>query len=67
MKFGIKKSHEMISYTLVGMALLSEWKHVSSNKPCNLAQMTLDELYNKSHKRFMLSKYQENTPIGLKP
>jgi hypothetical protein len=49
MKFGIKKSHEMISYILVGMALLREWKHVSSIKPCNLAQMTLDELYNKSH------------------
>jgi hypothetical protein len=67
MKFGIKKSHEMISHTLVGMALLSEWKHVSSTKPYNLAQMMLDELYNKSHERFMLSKCQENTPIGLKP
>jgi hypothetical protein len=37
MKFGIKKSHEMISYTLVGMPLLSEWKHVSSTKPYNLS------------------------------
>jgi hypothetical protein len=56
----------MISYTLVGMALLSEWKHVSSTKPCSLTQMTLDELYNKSHEWFVLSKYQENTLIGLK-
>ena len=45
----------MISYILVGMALLSEGEHVSPTKPCNLAQMTLDELYNKSHERFMLS------------
>jgi hypothetical protein len=66
-KFGIKKSHEMISCTLVGMALLSEWKHVSSTKPCNLDQITLDELYNKSHERIVLSKCQENTSIGLKP
>jgi hypothetical protein len=64
----------MISYILVGMtllnaciALLSEWRYVSSTKPCKLAQMTLDELYNKSHERFMLSKWQENAPIGLKP
>ena len=28
--------------------------------------MTLDELYNKSHERFMLGKCQENTSIGLK-
>jgi hypothetical protein len=67
MNFGIKKSHEIISYTLVGMALLSEWKHVSSTKPCNLAQMMLDELYKKNHERFVLCKCQENTPIGLKP
>jgi hypothetical protein len=25
MKFGIQKSHEMISYILVGMDLLNEW------------------------------------------
>jgi hypothetical protein len=31
------------------------------------AQMTLDELYNKSQEGFMLSKYQENVSIGLKP
>jgi hypothetical protein len=53
----------MICYILIVMALLnaciallSEWRYVSSTKPCNLAQMTLDELYNKSHERFMLSK-----------
>jgi hypothetical protein len=28
--------------------------------------MTLDELYNKSHEGFMLSKRQENASIGLK-
>jgi hypothetical protein len=28
--------------------------------------MDLDELYNKSHEGFMLSKCQENAPIGLK-
>jgi hypothetical protein len=40
MKFGIKKSHEMISYILVGMALLiagiaplSEWNYRPSTKP----------------------------------
>jgi hypothetical protein len=31
----------------------------------DLAQMTLDELYNKSYERFMLSKGQENASIGL--
>jgi hypothetical protein len=63
----------MISYILIGMvllsvwiALLSEWKYRSSTKPCNLAQMTLDELYNKSHKGFMLNKCQENASIDQK-
>jgi hypothetical protein len=28
--------------------------------------MTLDELYNKSHEKFMLSKCPENAPIGYK-
>ena len=28
--------------------------------------MTLDELYNKSHERFVLSRDQENASIGLK-
>jgi hypothetical protein len=71
MKFGIKKSHEMISYILVGMALLnaciallSEWRYVSSTKPCNLAQITLDELYNKSHERSMLSKCQKMAQLA---
>ena len=72
-EFGIKKSHEMISYILVGMALLSvgiapliEWNYRSSTKPCNFAQLALDELYNKSHERSMLSKCPENAPIGHK-
>ena len=47
MKFGIKKSHEMISYNLSWIALLREWNYRSSTKPCYLAQMTLIELYNK--------------------
>jgi hypothetical protein len=67
MKFGIKKSHEMISSILVGIAPLSEWNYRSSTKPCNFAQMALDELYNKIHEGFMLSKCQENASIGLKP
>ena len=29
--------------------------------------MTLDELYNKSHEGFMLSKGQENASIALEP
>ena len=73
MKFGIKKSHEMISHILVGMvllsawiALLSEWKNKSSTKPCNLAQRTLIELYNKSHEELMLSKYLENDSMHQK-
>jgi hypothetical protein len=72
--FGIKKSHEMISHVFVsmtllsvGIATLSEWNYRPSTKPCKLAQMTLDELYNKSHEWFMLSKCQENVLIGLKP
>jgi hypothetical protein len=67
MKFGIKKSHEMISSVPIGIAPLSGWNYRSSTKPCNFAQMTLDELYNKSHAGFMLSKCQENAPAGLKP
>ena len=46
------------------IALLSEWEHEMSTKPCNLAKMTLDELYNKSHEGFMLGKCQENAPMG---
>jgi hypothetical protein len=66
----------MISYVLVLMALLSdnlsgiappsEWKDRSSTKPCNLTQMTLDELYNKSYERFMLSKWPENASMDQK-
>ena len=33
MKFGIKKSHEMISYNLSWIALLSEWNYRSSTEP----------------------------------
>jgi hypothetical protein len=73
MMFGIKKSHEMISYMLVGMtllspgiALLSGWKYRSSTQPCNLAQKTLDGLYNKSRERFVLSKCPENAPMNQK-
>ena len=48
------------------IALLSEWNSRSSTKPWNLAQMTLEELYNKSYEGFMLSRDKENAPIGLK-
>ena len=64
MKFGIKKSHEIISYNLSWIALLSEWNYGSSTKPCYFAQMTINELYNKSHEGFVLSKGQENASIG---
>ena len=67
MKFGIKKSDEMTSYVLVGIASSGEWEYGMSTKSFYLAQMTLIELYNKSHERFMLSKCQENVSIGLKP
>ena len=66
MKFGIKKSYEMISYNLSWIALLSKWEYEMSTQPCYLAQLTLIELYNKSHERFMLSRSQENASIGLK-
>jgi hypothetical protein len=65
-KFGIKKSHEMISSIPIGIAPLNEWNYRPSIKPCKLSQMNLGELYNKSHEGFVLSKSQENTPIGLK-
>jgi hypothetical protein len=67
MKFGIKKSHEMISSIPIEIAPLSGWNYRPSTKPCKLTQMTIDELYNKSHEGFMLSKCQENALIGLKP
>ena len=55
-KFGAKKSHEMISYNLDCITLLSKWEYEVSIKPFYLAQMTLIELYNKSHEGFVLSK-----------
>jgi hypothetical protein len=67
MKFGIKKSHEMISHILVWIVLLSEGEHELSTKLGNLAQMTLIELYKKSHEGFMLRACLENPSIGLKP
>jgi hypothetical protein len=74
MKFGIKKSHKMISHVFVSMTLpsvgiapVSEWNYRSSTRPCHFTQMALDEIYNKSHEGFMLSKCQENALIGLKP
>jgi hypothetical protein len=73
MKLGIKKSHEIISHIFVSVALLSvwiaplsEWNYRPSIKPCNLTQMTLDELYNKSHEGFILSKCLENAPMHQK-
>ena len=66
MKFGIKKSHEMISYVLAWIALLGEWEHVTTKKHCNLAQTTLITLMNKSYGGFMLSKWPENAPIDQK-
>ena len=66
MKFGIKKSHEMISYNLSWIALLSEWNYRSSTKPFCLTQMTLIELYNKSHEGFMWNRSQKNASIGQK-
>ena len=65
MKFGIK-SHEMISYNLSWIALLSKWEYETSTKSCYLAQITLIELYNKTHEGFMLSRSQENASNGLK-
>jgi hypothetical protein len=71
MKFGIKKSHKMISHVFVSMTLpsvgiapLSEENYGSSTKPCNLAQMSLIELMNKSYSGFMLSKWPENASMN---
>ena len=49
MKFGAKKSHEMISYNLSWIASSGEWEYGMSTKPFYLAKMTLIEFYNKSH------------------
>ena len=67
MKFRIKKSHEMISYNIDWIALLSKWEHEMLTKPCYLTQMTLIELYNKSYEWIVLNKYQEKASIGQKP
>ena len=56
----------MISYIFLGIVMLSEWKHWSLNEPCNLAQMTLEKLYNKSYEKFMLSKWPKNASIDKK-
>ena len=66
MKFGAKKSHEMISYNLSWIASSGEWEYGMLTKPCYLSQMTLIELYNKSHEGFVLSKYQENALMDQK-
>jgi len=39
---------------------------MKSTKPWYLAQTTLLALMNKSYEGFMLGRYQENAPIGLK-
>ena len=67
MKFGIKKSHEMISYNLSWIALVSKWEYEMSTEPCKLSQMTLIEPYNKSHEGFMLRKCRENASIVQNP
>ena len=67
MKFGIKKSHEMISYNLSWIALVSKGEYEMLTKPFNLAQTTLIVLYNKSHEGFVLSTCQEKASIGRKP
>ena len=64
MKFGIKKSHEMISYNLSWIALVREYEMLT--KPCNLALKNLLTLMNKSYEGFMLTKWPENVSIGLK-
>ena len=66
MKFGIKKSHEMISHILAWIALSSGWKPMKSTKPWYLAQTTLLALMNKSYEGFMLSRWPENAPIDQK-
>jgi hypothetical protein len=67
LQLGNDSSIALITYIFAWIALLSEQEHRSSTKPCKLAQMTLDELSNKIHEGFMLSKCQENVSIGLKP
>ena len=59
MKFGAKKSYEMISYIFAEITSFSKWKHGMSTKPFNLAKTTLIQLMNKSHEGFVLSKCQK--------
>ena len=59
MKFGAKKSHEMISYNLAWIALLSEWEYGMSTKPRDLAQTSPILLMNKSHEGFVLSNVKK--------
>ena len=66
MKFGAKKSHEMISYNISSIASSGEWELGMSTKPCNLAQIVLIQLMNKSYERFMLRKCQENASMYQK-
>ena len=66
MKFGIKKSHEMISHIFAWIALSSGSKPMKSTKPWYLAQTTLLALMNKSYEGFMLSRWPENAPIDQK-
>ena len=66
MKFGIKKSHEMISHIFAWIALSSGWKPMKSTKPWYLAQTTLLALMNKCYEGFMLSRWPENAPMDQK-
>ena len=72
--WSMKKFHEVWDHEvtwndklyLCWIALLSEWNYRSSTKPCYFSQVTLIELYNKSHEGFVLSRDQENASVGLK-
>ena len=66
MKFGAKKSHEMISYNISSIASSGEWELGMSTKPCNLDPTVLIQFMNKSYERFMLSKHQENASMDQK-
>ena len=66
MKFGIKKSHEMISHIFAWIALSSGWKPMKSTKLWYLSQTTLLALMNKCYEGFMLSRWPENAPMDQK-
>ena len=53
MKFGIKKSHEMISHAFAWIALSSGWKPMKSTKPWYLAQTTLLAFHKQEHRSFI--------------